>query len=490
MVMSKIRFVCLIVLLFSVLGVKAQGEFSGLSNPVSLAMAKENVSIKDIPPVVYIKRYVEPRIAEWQKKGEFEKTIDYKKRINEQTRNVKVQQLTKEAIRQLKNDYSKSIQWATCELSQYDPDNETYLIKSEQLGDFAVPVIASEAPAFKHNWAKMQFANTDFNLTNSKLILSKLTIKNPASGKMYKYDSKQPSTYAVNNINYNFAPIEIDVKPNKEIIQNTTINNPPTPEIADVDINIPVNSPTNNKTFAVIIANENYKREVKVQYAANDGKIFTEYCRKTLGIPVTNIHFVQDATYGAMKSEIKWIADVIGAYNGQAKVIFYYAGHGMPDEGDKSAFLLPTDGFSSDFETAIKLDDLYDRLTASPSQSVTLFLDACFSGSVRDEGMLANARSVKIKPKTGALKGNMVVFSAATGDETAYPYKDKQHGLFTYFLLKKLQETKGDVDYDHLSNYIIENVKQQSVVVNQKLQTPQINTSADMVNTRTKMKFN
>jgi len=82
------------------------------------------------------------------------------------------------------------------------------------------------------------------------------------------------------------------------------------------------------------------------------------------------------------------------------------------------------------------------------------------------------------------------VFGAATGDETAYPYKDKQHGLFTYFLLKKLQETKGDVDYDHLSNYIIENVKQQSVVVNQKLQTPQINTSAEMINTWTKMKLN
>jgi hypothetical protein len=76
----------------------------------------------------------------------------------------------------------------------------------------------------------------------------------------------------------------------------------------------------------------------------------------------------------------------------------------------------------------------------------------------------------------------MVVFSATTGEETAFPYKEKQHGLFTYFLLKKLQETKGDVSYEALSNYIIDNVRQQSVVVNQKSQTPQVNVSQEMAN--------
>jgi uncharacterized caspase-like protein len=183
-----------------------------------------------------------------------------------------------------------------------------------------------------------------------------------------------------------------------------------------------------------------------------------------------------------MRSEIKWISDVAIAFNGQAKIIFYYAGHGMPNEADKSAYLLPVDGFSSDFETAIKLDDLYDRLTASPSQSVTVFLDACFSGSIRDNGMLANARSVKIIPKTNELKGNLIVFSAAMGDQTAYPYKEKQHGLFTYFLLKKLQETKGNVDYLTLSNYLIQNVNQQSIIVNQKSQMPQVKTSSQVQN--------
>jgi hypothetical protein len=94
--------------------------------------------------------------------------------------------------------------------------------------------------------------------------------------------------------------------------------------------------------------------------------------------------------------------------------------------------------------------------------------------------MLSNARSVVIKPGSNAIKGKTVVFSAATGKETAFPYKEKQHGLFTYFLLKKLQETKGNVDYQTLLNYIAENVKRQSVVVNQKSQTPQVNTSEQL----------
>ena len=54
--------------------------------------------------------------------------------------------------------------------------------------------------------------------------------------------------------------------------------------------------------------------------------------------------------------------------------------------------------------------------------------------------------------------------------------------MFTYFLLKKIQETKGNVTLNDLSNYIITNVTQQSVVVNKKSQTPQINLSDKVQN--------
>ena len=161
-------------------------------------------------------------------------------------------------------------------------------------------------------------------------------------------------------------------------------------------------------------------------------------------------------------------------------VIVYYAGHGIPDESSKTAYLLPVDGNGVDVATGYKLDDLYAALGGMPASQITVFMDACFSGSKREEGMLASARGIALKVKSGTPKGNMVVFSAAQGDETAYPYNDEGHGMFTYFLLKKLQETQGNVTLEELGEYIITNVRRQSVVKNDKSQTPSINASYEI----------
>ena len=242
----------------------------------------------------------------------------------------------------------------------------------------------------------------------------------------------------------------------------------------DVDDDIPIVPKKNEKVFAVVIANEKYQMEKAVQYAKNDGRVFAEYCRKTLGLPEKNIHYVTDATLNNLKYELKWLQNVIKVYRGEAKVIFYYAGHGIPDEQNKNGYLLPIDGYGSDVTTGYALDDLFKTLGNMPSKSVTIFLDACFSGAKRDGDMLASTRGVAIKVKQNAPQGNMVVFSAAQGDETAYPYNEFEHGLFTYYLLKKLQETKGDVTLGELGDYIKTKVEQQSIVVNGKLQSPSI----------------
>ena len=94
--------------------------------------------------------------------------------------------------------------------------------------------------------------------------------------------------------------------------------------------------------------------------------------------------------------------------------------------------------------------------------------------------MLVSARSVAIKAKAEQPIGNMVVFSAAQGDETSYPYAEKGHGLFTYFLLKKLKDTKGEVDYGTLADYIRKEVTRKAAVVNNKPQTPSVSFAPQM----------
>lgn len=251
---------------------------------------------------------------------------------------------------------------------------------------------------------------------------------------------------------------------------------------SDIDKNIPEAINSNSNTFAIVIANETYSKEANVPYAVNDGNIFKEYCRNCLGIPEKNIHLITNATLNDIRHEVKWIQDVAEVYKGDAKIIFYYAGHGIPDEKSKNAYLLPTDGYGSDVATGYSLENLYKTFGSLPSKSITVFLDACFSGAKRDGNMLASARGVAIKVKQTIPVGNMVVFTAAQGDETAYPYKEEEHGLFTYYLLKKLQETKGNATLEELSDYIKEQVERQSIVTNGKLQSPSIMATSSIGN--------
>lgn len=251
---------------------------------------------------------------------------------------------------------------------------------------------------------------------------------------------------------------------------------------SDIDKNIPEAINSNSNTFAIVIANETYNKEANVPYAVNDGNIFKEYCRNCLGIPEKNIHLITNATLNDIRHEVKWIQDVAEVYKGDAKIIFYYAGHGIPDEKSKNAYLLPTDGYGSDVATGYSLENLYKTFGSLPSKSITVFLDACFCGAKRDGNMLASARGVAIKVKQTIPVGNMVVFTAAQGDETAYPYKEEEHGLFTYYLLKKLQETKGNATLGELSDYIKEQVERQSIVTNGKLQSPSIMATSSIGN--------
>ena len=249
--------------------------------------------------------------------------------------------------------------------------------------------------------------------------------------------------------------------------------------VSAVDENIPVTNQKSSKTFAVIIANENYQSVAPVPFALNDGNIFREYCLKTLGIPEKQIKYVPNATGNQIKAQVNWLQTICEVFE-DAQIIFYYAGHGIPDESSRTAYLLPVDGIGTDISTGYKLDDLYSALGNIPANNVTVFMDACFSGSKREQGMLASARGVAIKAKSGMPQGNMVVFSAAQGDETAYPNNEEKHGMFTYFLLKKLQDTKGDVTLHELGEYITKNVSQQSILLNGKSQTPCVTPSASL----------
>ena len=166
---------------------------------------------------------------------------------------------------------------------------------------------------------------------------------------------------------------------------------------SSVDTKIAVNDAKDENTFVVIISNEDYKHEESVPFAKNDGEVFKIYCQKTLGIPESNISFVPNATLNEMSYELDHLAEVLNAYDGTARAIIYYTGHGMPDEDSKDAYLLPVDGYSQKPTSGMSTKELYARLGSMNSKSIMVFLDACFSGARRDGKMLASSRGVALK---------------------------------------------------------------------------------------------
>lgn len=249
---------------------------------------------------------------------------------------------------------------------------------------------------------------------------------------------------------------------------------------SEVDKNIPFNAYKNSNRIALIIGNEDYSgnlnAEINVPYALNDASVFRQYAINTLGVEEKNVYFSVNATAGEMRRNIDLVAKLLEKMGPESELIFYYAGHGLPDETNKTPYLIPVDVDASNLVSAIKLSEVYSKFGNSGAGRITVFLDACFTGGGRNQGLLA-ARGVRVKPKQESVTGNMVVFSAASDEQSALPLVREQHGLFTYYLLRKLQESEGKVHYDELAGYITRSVAIESLKENGKEQDPEVNIS-------------
>lgn len=252
---------------------------------------------------------------------------------------------------------------------------------------------------------------------------------------------------------------------------------------SEVDSIIPGNLSIRKEMYALIIGNENYRFVPGVPFAIHDARVFREYCEKALGIPAENIHVCEDATKQLiLEDEFGWLESIND--KSSKRLIVYYAGHGVPDTKESNkAYLLPTDVRGTKPQNGISLDEFYGKLGEMAFEQTSVFLDACFSGINRDnESVNEGLRGVEIVAEEGKISGgNMVVFSAAQGNETAQGYQEQGHGLFTYYLLKELQETSGYISYGTLSDNLKDNVSRRAMQLKlRKPQTPSTNASSSL----------
>lgn len=420
-----------------------------------------------------IEDYVNFKIAQWQKKGKFEKTEDYKNRVTETNRALKAKELMQSYMNKLGSDefnFSNST-------NMYDADNEVFKIVFMNDKTIYLNVPLSEAPSFDQNFESLKYENATFTLSKNKPELMHVEIVNPANNKTYVYDSQEAIAFNSNQLNLTFDDINIEID-NSTSFGNVTTSKTSILNNSDVDENIPESGMANPNKFALIIGNENYQKyqtglqaEQNVAFAVHDALTFKEYCIKTLGVPVDNIIFKANAGVVQMQQSLNQMNAIIKNMEGNAEVIVYYAGHGFPDQKSKVPYLIPVDVSSSSLELAIPLNRLVDKLSEHESKQVVVFLDACFTGGGREMGLLAS-RGVKIVPKQTNMHGNMVVFSASSNEQSALPHADMGHGMFTYYLLKKLQETKGAITLGELDTYLSKEVAIKSTLLHSREQNP------------------
>lgn len=251
--------------------------------------------------------------------------------------------------------------------------------------------------------------------------------------------------------------------------------------------------------IAIVIGAEVYqdKAIAPAPYAARDAEVMSEYFRKSLSIKDVRTYTDGQAT----RSELKRLFDpqrgslVYSVVPGQTDLYVYYSGHGVPmtmPDGSKDVFLIPYDvGKDWISEDGYSLNKLYRELASLNAKSVTVILDACFSGSSRtsevyESQSIANQKFVIVDEtemeQPWLNNPSFRVFTSSRGDQTSQANDRTRSGRFTYYLAVGLQ---GDADKDgngkimmsELVEFVTLNVDKET----SGQQTPQFNGNSDFV---------
>jgi len=258
----------------------------------------------------------------------------------------------------------------------------------------------------------------------------------------------------------------------------------------DVDQNIPEGKTAGKDDIAVVIGNKNYAASgaPDVDFAVRDAAVMKEYLVRTMGFDPGNIIYAEDATlskfFGIFGSEgnhkgqlYKWMKP------GISKVFVYYAGHGAPDLENGEAYFVPVDAHPQLLKVqGYRLQTFYDNLSKLNAKSLTVVLDACFSGATPKGNLFKGTSALVRSEKIAAKPANIMLIASSSGDQVSSWYAEKRHGLFTYFFLKGLQgeadrDRNGTITAAEMRGYLNEHVPYMARRLTGNEQTPQVNIS-------------
>ena len=230
--------------------------------------------------------------------------------------------------------------------------------------------------------------------------------------------------------------------------------------------------------LAVIIGNRDYGSGVPpVTYAHNDARAMRAFFRDTLGLAEDDILFETDASKGVMEGLFRSTLPN-RVEPGRTDVFVYYSGHGMIAE--RQAILLPADARANTAAvTGYPRPTLLAQLGELDARSVTVMLDACYSGTAKSGEALIAGKPVFRSPQAASVPANTTLLNATRANQIAWMAPEHGHSLFTYHLLKGLQgqadrDTDRRIETAELGDYLQEHVNRAARRLHEQPQSPQV----------------
>lgn len=261
---------------------------------------------------------------------------------------------------------------------------------------------------------------------------------------------------------------------------------PPVPQAVRSDVDTPFTTTIkgNRNSYAIVIGLEKYRQKLPdAEFAVSDATTVADYLVKTLGYPEENVVVLTNER-AALGDFVKYLEKWLPNNAEQdSRVFIYYSGHGAPSPSSRDAYLVPYDGDPAFIdETGYSLRRMYESLGNLKAKEIIVALDACFSGAGGRSVIAKGARSLVARMKVPELeyaKANISVLSASSDSQISSTYDDKQHGLFTYFLLKGIKHEnvitqEGGIKVEELHNYLKPQVERIARKQYNNEQTPQL----------------
>ena len=213
------------------------------------------------------------------------------------------------------------------------------------------------------------------------------------------------------------------------------------PEPALASTNDTAKKPQGPTRRALVMGNDSYQDVTKLLNARADAKAMGAALQK-VGFSVT---MKNDLTERGMKDAIRSFKNDI---RGGDEVVVFFAGHGV--QLGAANFLLPVDirGQSEDQvkDEAIPLQRLLDDIQDSKAKFALAIIDACRDNPFKTAGRAIGGRGLA---PTSAASGQMVIFSAGTGQQALDRLNDQDkdpNGLFTRVFLKEMDKPGMPID--------------------------------------------